>query len=90
MESKISATEAQRSFSDVLNRVKYRGEVFIVERGGLPIARIVPVGPARATVGDLIALLRGLPPAADDFARDVADVVATAPPLDLEQDSWVT
>lgn len=40
---KISATEASRSFSGLLNRVKYAGEKFVGERGGLPFGRIVPV-----------------------------------------------
>ena len=30
----ISATEAARSFSELLDRVCYRGETFIIERGG--------------------------------------------------------
>jgi len=42
MESKISATEASRNFSDILNRVKYKGEVFVVERNGEVVCRIVP------------------------------------------------
>ncbi len=30
----ISATEAARNFSDLTNRVSYRGETYTVERGG--------------------------------------------------------
>jgi hypothetical protein len=43
LESHISATEAARTFSDILNRVRYRGEAFVVERGGEPVCRISPV-----------------------------------------------
>ena len=42
MESKITASEASRNFSDILNRVKYKGEVFVVERNGERVCRIVP------------------------------------------------
>jgi prevent-host-death family protein len=61
MESRISATEAARSFSDLLNRVRYRGEHFVVERGGEPICRIVPAGSTRFTLADLAHLLETAP-----------------------------
>src|SRR5579864_7307861 len=61
MESHISATEAARSFSDLLNRVLYRGEVFVVERGGQPICRITPARPAKFTLRDLVQLLKTIP-----------------------------
>lgn len=47
MTRKITATELARSLSDILNRVHYRGDVFIVERGGEAVCRLVPAGPAR-------------------------------------------
>ena len=53
----ISATEAARSFSDVLNRVKHRGEEFVVVRGGEEVARISPVPEARTTLGELVELI---------------------------------
>ncbi len=40
---KISAAKAARSFSEILNRVKYRGESFVVERNREPICRTEPV-----------------------------------------------
>jgi antitoxin (DNA-binding transcriptional repressor) of toxin-antitoxin stability system len=39
----ISATELARKRGDVLGRVRYRGESFIVERNGVPVARLEPV-----------------------------------------------
>jgi prevent-host-death family protein len=61
MESHISATEAARSFSDLLNRVLYRGEVFVVERGGQPVCRITPARPVKFTLRDLVHLLKTIP-----------------------------
>jgi prevent-host-death family protein len=43
MKSEISATEAARRFSEILSRVRYRDETFVVKRGGVPVCEIVPV-----------------------------------------------
>ncbi|HET7291030.1 MAG TPA: prevent-host-death protein [Vicinamibacteria bacterium] len=72
METRLSATEAARSFSDLLNRVRYRGEEFVIERGGEAICRMSPVAaPARVNGRELAALLRDLPRPDAGFARDV-------------------
>jgi hypothetical protein len=42
---RISATELARKLGDVLGRVRYRGESFIVERNGAPVDFGVLVGP---------------------------------------------
>jgi antitoxin (DNA-binding transcriptional repressor) of toxin-antitoxin stability system len=42
----ITATEASRSFSDVLHRVCYKGESFVIKKGNRMMARIVPVDEA--------------------------------------------
>ena len=39
---RISATELARSLGDVLARVRYRNDEFVVERNGEPVARLVP------------------------------------------------
>ncbi len=39
----ISVTEAARNFSDCINRVRYQGVTFILNRNGVPVARIEPV-----------------------------------------------
>ena len=61
MKSHLTATQAARRFSDLLNRVRYRGEEFVIERGGEPICRIIPARPSRFTVADLVRLLRSAP-----------------------------
>ncbi len=67
MKTRISSTKAARSFSDLLNRVRYRGETFVVERRGEPICEIVPAKPARFTVADLVDLLRSIPRPDDEY-----------------------
>ena len=74
MKSAISVTEAVRNFADFINRVVYRGEEFTLERGGRPVARLVPV-PQAGRLGDLPSLLASMPELgpeeADALARDL-------------------
>jgi antitoxin (DNA-binding transcriptional repressor) of toxin-antitoxin stability system len=75
---KISATEAARSFSDVVARVRYRGEEFVVEKGGEAVCRISPFGPIAAgnsTVDNLLQVLRELPAVDHEYRKTVRAVV---------------
>ena len=67
MKSEISATDAARRFSEILNRVRYRNETFVVTRRGEPICEIVPVHAAPFTGRDLVELLRSLPHPGKDY-----------------------
>jgi len=58
---KISAAEAARKFSDLVNRVFYKGETFVVERGGAPVCKISPAAPVRFTGAEFVRLLSKLP-----------------------------
>ena len=74
MEKSISATELARSLGDVLGKVRYRREVFIVERNGEPIARLSPLSSGAAvTLAEGLRAWRaaGAPDAgfADDLER---------------------
>ncbi len=42
-ETLISVTIAARKFADCINRVRYQGISFLLEKNGVPVARIVPV-----------------------------------------------
>ncbi len=56
----LSATEAARRFSELLDAVEGRGETFLVVRRGRAVARI---GPARAANGKTIKeIFRSNPP----------------------------
>jgi antitoxin (DNA-binding transcriptional repressor) of toxin-antitoxin stability system len=57
----ISATQAARTFSDLLNRVRYRGEGFVIERGGEAVCQMSPIKPLRFNGSDFLRLLRSLP-----------------------------
>src|SRR5260370_18719334 len=51
MDTRISATELARRLGDVLGRVRYRGDAFLVERNGTAVARLVPGSGAGAASG---------------------------------------
>ena len=76
MKSRISATKAARSFSELMNRVRYRGESFIVERGGKPICEILPARPPKFSGAELAKLLRSLPRPDDEYLDIVEDLIA--------------
>jgi antitoxin (DNA-binding transcriptional repressor) of toxin-antitoxin stability system len=61
MKTRISATETARRFSELMNRVRYRGDSFVVERGGKPICEILPAEASRFSGRELADLLRSLP-----------------------------
>ena len=73
MEHIIAATELARRLGDILARVKYRHDSFVVERNGTPIARVVPIESAgpETTLGEALAAWSATtdPSFADDLAR---------------------
>jgi prevent-host-death family protein len=79
----MTATEASRHFSDLLDAVE-RGETITILRGSRPVAEI---GPAhRRTGADLRAALADVSPPDDAFSRDIAAAIAM---LDSElSDPW--
>jgi len=84
METRITATELARSLSDVLNRVRYRGERFIVERNGEPVATLAPAGPEKSmTLRQLVELLKQVPPPDEDFANDLRAIRESQPPAGM-------
>lgn len=72
MATHVSATEAVRTFSDLLNRIRYRGEEFVVERAGEAVCRMTPsTPPRRLSLRQLAALLDELPRPEPGFASDL-------------------
>jgi antitoxin (DNA-binding transcriptional repressor) of toxin-antitoxin stability system len=54
MMNRISATHAALNFSDLINRVRYQGASFEIERGNEIIAKIIPaVPPATLSIAGL-------------------------------------
>lgn len=78
----LSATEAARSFSDVLNRVA-AGERIEVVRSGAPVAVIGPVKDHVLSAERFRELIATAPPVDEEFADDLRALRQTvAPPSD--------
>ncbi|HRE02753.1 MAG TPA: type II toxin-antitoxin system prevent-host-death family antitoxin, partial [Ilumatobacteraceae bacterium] len=69
----ISATDASRRFSDLLDAIE-AGESVVVTRGNRPIAEVRPA--IRRTGRDLRAALAEMEPPDERFAADVEGAVA--------------
>lgn len=71
--TRITATEAARQFSDLLNRTFYRGEAFELERNGQVVAHLVAPPPKVAArlhgLQRLFEARSGDPSFADDLER---------------------
>jgi antitoxin (DNA-binding transcriptional repressor) of toxin-antitoxin stability system len=82
MPTRITVSEFRRKMRDVLNRVAYRGESFILEQSGREIARLEPVGPRPGTTAREVAdKLRHLE-FPEGFADDMEAARASIPPLE--------
>ena len=92
MEKRISATQAVRDFSEVLNTIKFKGVHYIIERGGKPIASMKSIDEKidPMTLGELKTLLKKLPrleEELDAFASDLEEISRNQPLMSTE-DLW--
>jgi antitoxin (DNA-binding transcriptional repressor) of toxin-antitoxin stability system len=93
MDKKISATEAVRKFSEILNSIKYKGECYTIIRGGKEVASICPVEvPLKErSLGELKTLLKNIPRLGDEvdrFREDLKEMLEHQPPMPKEG-RWV-
>jgi prevent-host-death family protein len=79
---RLTATEAARRFSDLLDRVERDGETFVVERRGRAVASIQPA--AAVTGRSVKDLLRAQAPD-PDWERELAEVRGSVEP---EERRW--
>jgi len=85
---RISATELSRTLGDVLGRVRYRHDAFVVERNGDPVARIIPVPEATLTsLREGLSAWRESGGAERAFADDLERIGELDRPPD---DAWVS
>jgi len=85
---RISATELARNLGDVLGRLRYRGDSFIVERNGTPIAQLLPLPEGRlATLRDAASAWESAGVPEPEFADDLERIgAADLPP----EDAWAS
>jgi antitoxin (DNA-binding transcriptional repressor) of toxin-antitoxin stability system len=92
MAKTITATEAVRKFSEILNSIKYNGKNYTILRGGKPVASISPFDThdKDRTLGELKELLRKFSWLGDEakkFERDVNEIINHQPSLP-EESRW--
>lgn len=88
MDTRISATDLARKLGDVLGRIRYRGETFLVERNGDPVARVVPLtARPTAALADVFAAWSAAGKADPSFARDLEEVGSADDPA---EDPWAS
>ncbi len=74
----VTATEAARNFSQLVDRVREGGEPYIVERQGRPIARIAPVGGSACSLADLARWFEARRPVPEGYRTAVTGHVRRA------------
>jgi antitoxin (DNA-binding transcriptional repressor) of toxin-antitoxin stability system len=72
---RISATRAAKNFGRLVDRVREERATYIVDRGGIPVARISPAEGPAFTMRDLKALLGDRRRVDDEYLRAVEEVV---------------
>ena len=81
MPTSVTATALARKLGDLLSRVRYRHESFIIERNGTPIARMVPAdNRPPAALADALAAWSGVTQVDPTFASDLKRVSAADKP----------
>jgi prevent-host-death family protein len=81
MSERVTATEAARRFSDLLNRVRYAQETFVIVRGGEEVGVLGPVPPRRSvTLGAFVEKLRKATRPDEGFIEDLERIQAEQPP----------
>ena len=88
---RIPASEAERKFADLLDRVRDEGASFEIVRGGEVVACIVAPKPSPkvTTVGDFLKALENIPPLDPaEAASFEADLEAIRKELPAPESKW--
>lgn len=87
MELRITATELARRLGEVLGKIRFRRDTFVIERNGEPVARLSPLATSGTTLAEALRVWREAGPADPDFADDLERVNrADRPP----RNPWVS
>ena len=86
----VTATETAKNFGSIIDRVREERAVYVVERGGTPVAEIRPVEAKTVTVRDFVELIRSgsIPAAGEEYLKAVEEGVAFWNRAEVPRDPW--
>ena len=86
----VTATEAAKTFGSIIDRVREERAVYVVERGGSPVAEIGPVEAKTVTVRDFVEIIRSgsIPAAGEEYLKAVEEGVAFWNRAEVPRDPW--
>jgi len=71
MKHTVNVTNARNNFSDILNRVQYRGDEFMIKKQGKEIARIIGIDKGTSTsLGKSVPPVFSMGGAKDTYSRE--------------------
>ncbi len=81
----LTATQFARNLSDVLNRVEFKGERFIIERNGERVATLGPptLPVKRITLRAFVEAWRDAPKPDPEFWDELERIQAEQPPMEF-------
>lgn len=85
---RIAATAAAKNFGTLVDRVREERAVYVIERSGVPVAEIRPVGAGRVTVADLVSILRASRRLDEAYLVEVEAGAAAFNQPAVPQDRW--
>jgi antitoxin (DNA-binding transcriptional repressor) of toxin-antitoxin stability system len=86
----VPATEAAKSFGRLVDRVREEQAVYVVERGGVPVATIGPAPGRSCSLRELVELVRTLPRAGRAFGDAVEEGRSRANKPHVPEDRWAS
>ena len=84
----ISATDAAKQFGRLVDRVREERAVYVIERGGRPVAEIRPAAAHACTFRDLVSFLRAPHRVDEAYFRAVQTGVALVNRPAVPEDRW--
>jgi len=84
MAERVQATEAARRFSDLVNRVRYGGESFVIVRNGEEVCKLVPTE-TKVSLKDLVEIVQAHK-VDSEFSTDLAEIQSDQP--SMPGDPW--
>ena len=86
----VTATETAKNFGSIIDRVREDRAVYVVERGGNPVAEIGPATARTFTVRDFVEIVRSgsIPSPGDEYLKAVEEGVAFWNRPKIPEDPW--